>query len=350
MAVQLLLNKTRFITGLSWLGFFGILLLYQKTCSYSPYFSTHLVVTFINLLCLFTCAYFIKKHLIPKFLYRKKIAAFIGWLVLLILVISNVMQWLAWGWYDISKSIPAEAMKDIKTPFYQVFTAYLVIIFGCVCVIALRLLTDQWQHQARYAELQKEKAQTELSFLKAQVNPHFLFNSINSIFAHIDKKNTVAREIVLKFSAMLRYQLYECNGEKVTIENEIEYLHNYIELQRLRKEENLVINVETAGNMHGFEIAPLLIVPFIENAFKYVSTDETQENSIQIKLGNDGKYFSFYCVNTTDNIPVQHIGDTGGIGINNVKRRLELLYPSKYVLDITNTENLFSVYLKIDIS
>ncbi|HMG14284.1 MAG TPA: sensor histidine kinase [Saprospiraceae bacterium] len=265
------------------------------------------------------------------------------------IVFANVIQLLEYGWYYISNSLSPSSKEVFKEFTFQIFNSYLVVFSAGIGISALKLLTDQWLSQSRYAQLEKEKAQTELSFLKAQINPHFLFNSINSIFAHIDKSNVIAREIVLKFSDMLRYQLYDCNSDKISFEKEIAYLINYVELQRLRKDEKLELKFETIGEMFGFEIAPLVLIPFLENAFKYASNHDDKQNLLKIILTKETDYFSFYCSNTKDNIVSGSLVDEGGIGIANVKRRLELIYPGKHELMINNNKDSFEVKLKIQI-
>ncbi len=272
-------------------------------------------------------------------------------LLLLIFVFGNVMAFIQLGWFEAIKTFDWGKSKNaylVFNPYYQLYDIYIVLFVGCLCAISIKLMVDQLLSQSQFAQLQKEKAQTELSFLKAQINPHFLFNSINSIFASIDKNNLGARQMVLKFSDMLRYQLYECNIDKINFEKELAYLNNYIELQRVRKEDNLSVTLEVKGEMHGFEIAPLLLIPFVENAFKYVSNHEDKENRLEIIFTKEPNYFSFYCLNTKDPFVSRNILEQGGIGIHNVKRRLELLYPDKHELDIINGDLMFEVNLKIE--
>ncbi len=146
---------------------------------------------------------------------------------------------------------------------------------------------------AKYIEvIEKEKMQNELDFLKAQFNPHFLFNSINSIYGNINKNNSTAREMLLTFSEMLRYQLYECNTSRISIEKEINYIRNYINLQQVRKPENLAIQLYISEDVRGIMIAPLLFITFIENSFKYVSNYEGKLNEVKISL--PGVIISFF--------------------------------------------------------
>lgn len=338
-----------FLITIAWFIFsFFLVFLYQKSCAINDIIYSNVTITLINFACLILCSFLLNQYLIPKYLYKKKIKRFVVLLFILILFIANAIRWLQWSWYVLSGILDKErAFKLINDFYFQLFDIYMLVLFGCVCIIAYRLIIDQWNFQTRFVQLQKENAQTELSFLKAQINPHFLFNSINSIFAHIDKSNVEAREIVLKFSDMLRYQLYECNTELINFEKEFAYLNNYVALQRLRKEENLVINIETIGKMTGFEIAPLLLVPFIENAFKYASNHDEKQNFLKIILTKAPTYFNFYCINTRDRIVSRDVVEDSGIGINNVKRRLELIYPEKHELTVNEDDIKFEVNLKI---
>jgi two-component system, LytTR family, sensor kinase len=194
----------------------------------------------------------------------------------------------------------------------------------------------------------KEKAEAELNFLKNQINPHFVFNSLNSVYFLIDKNNTEARSALHKFSDMLRYQLYELKGDKIPIEKEISYLQDYISLQQLRIT-NCRVKVEIDPAAKEFYIEPLLLIPFIENSFKHLSHFENgKANEVCIHLQKQDGSMDFSVKNTTE----EHFQDTrqeGGIGLGNVKRRLELLYPGKHVLSVEKAHEWFNVHLKISI-
>lgn len=208
-------------------------------------------------------------------------------------------------------------------------------------------LSRQWYIQRETVrQLTLEKLNTELEYLKAQLNPHFLFNSINTIFFQIDKQNTEARETLSKFSDMLRYQLYECNGDAIPIEKEIQYLKNYVELQRLRKNENYYIEFSVADSVTHFSVPPLLLMPFIENAFKHVSNFTDRKNEIKITLNKVHQSLHLTVINTIDRHTAQ---EHGGIGLKNVQRRLELLYPNRHTLDIQNNEISFHVLLTLEL-
>jgi LytS/YehU family sensor histidine kinase len=210
-------------------------------------------------------------------------------------------------------------------------------------------LSKQWYLQREIIrKIEVEKLNTELEYLKAQINPHFLFNSINTIYFQIDKQNISARETLSKFSDMLRYQLYECNGHEIPVEKEIGYLKNYVELQKLRKDENYTIEFSCAEDMINFTLPPLLLVPFVENAFKHVSHFTEKKNTIKIDVSKTNSIFRMIVFNTKDNS--QRASENGGIGLKNIKRRLELSYQNKYLLDIQDTPEHFTVTLELHIA
>ena len=228
-----------------------------------------------------------------------------------------------------------------------VFYNLSIVVFYFVFATALQL-SKQWSVQRELIrKIELEKLNTELEYLKAQINPHFLFNSINTIYFQIDKQNIAARETLSKFSDMLRYQLYECNGHEIVVEKELSYLKNYVELQKLRRDENYVIDFFCAEGLTNFTLPPLLLVPFVENAFKHVSHYIDRKNLIRIDVSKTGNLFRLYVFNTKDGL--NKPGSDGGIGLKNVKRRLELLFKDRYLLDIVESNENFEVRLDLKI-
>jgi len=204
-------------------------------------------------------------------------------------------------------------------------------------------------HQRQIAFIEREKAINEMNYLRAQVNPHFLFNSLNVVYGHIERENKTARNILLKFSEMLRYQLYECNADSVNIAKEVDYIRNYVSLQKWRKEENLIVQLQLGDALNGFNIAPLLLISFIENAFKYVSNFDEKENKILISLSREGNKLLFHVFNTKDPFQHVHVDERVGIGITNTKRRLEILYPNRHQLDIDEALHCYDVKLSLEL-
>ncbi len=231
--------------------------------------------------------------------------------------------------------------------FYNTYFNFSVVLFYVVLTMALDITKKWFQQQALLRRIQMENLQTELRYLKAQMNPHFLFNSINTIYFQIDKKNAEARTSLQKFSELLRYQLYECNEDTIPIEKEIEYLKSYIDLQRLRKNSNHHISFTAAENVKGFGLAPLLLLPFVENAFKHLSDYSDRPNHIDVYMNRQNGHFYFGVTNSKNN--TEPAGNNNGIGLKNVKRRLELLYEGKYDLAIKNNDCSYTITLKIQL-
>jgi LytS/YehU family sensor histidine kinase len=238
------------------------------------------------------------------------------------------------GFFDLSSRFKARIYDNIIPHFLLVSTA-----------AAFKLLTDYAAAQGRLGSMAKEKAETELQFLKSQINPHFLFNSLNAIYFLIEKQNTEARQTLLQFSDLLRYQLYDCNEDSIAIEKELVYLNNYIKLQQLRKDNNYEVKPEIDSTVAGFAITPLLLIPFVENAFKHISTHTEKINFVHISMSKQKDAFLFEVRNSKDNSI--RTDTSRGIGLANVKRRLELIYPAKHSLEINNNEDIFTVKLQL---
>lgn len=199
-------------------------------------------------------------------------------------------------------------------------------------------------------QIEKEKISTELNFLRSQVNPHFLFNVMNTIYFQIDKENIQARASNEMLSEMLRYQLYECTSDKIDVAKEAEYIKNYVSIQTLRMEKGTDIKLSIDEELSGFLIAPLLLLPLIENAFKHISNfKDSHLNKIYLSVKKQDENFIFIeAVNTYDPSQHQtHLLQSGGLGIQNLKRRLELLYADKYKLNIDKDQGTFKTTLML---
>jgi two-component system LytT family sensor kinase len=226
------------------------------------------------------------------------------------------------------------------------FDSFVNILFWVVLILVTKLIAEKISSQRYIEQIEKEKSDNELNFLRAQFNPHFLFNSINSIYAHIDKSNKIARDMLLVFSEMLRYQLYECNVEQIELDREINYIRNYIALQKTRIDERINVSFCAEGIEGNMKVAPLIFITFIENAFKYVGFNEGRENEINIKLDCTNGNLRFTTFNTKDSF-INQAEKSSGLGTANVRRRLELLYPGRHILSINENENDYSIALTL---
>ncbi|WP_413668680.1 sensor histidine kinase [Mucilaginibacter sp. Mucisp86] len=222
--------------------------------------------------------------------------------------------------------------------------SFINILFWVVCILGAQMVIEKMRSQVYIEQIEKERATNELNFLRAQFNPHFLFNSINSIYGHIDKANKDARDMLLVFSEMLRYQLYECNVEQIDLNKELNYIRNYIAIQKGRIDEMVVVSL-CADDIKGqIYVAPLLFITFVENAFKYVGFNESRINKVDISLKQEGDNLQFRVYNTKDSFPGRD-EHSSGLGIANTKRRLEILYPQKHRLEITDSGDSFEINL-----
>ena len=284
--------------------------------------------------------------LIPKLLYKKRYVLFTIVFIIMVFSLSLFKMYLEGQIMNRAYLFDILDMKRLKGRVYDnVIPHFLLVSTGA----AFKLLLDYARSQKRLREVSKEKAAAELNFLKSQINPHFLFNSLNSIYFLIDKQNTAARETLLQFSDLLRYQLYDCNAEDIAIEKEVDYLQDYIRLQQLRKDQQYEVSVKIAEDVKGFRITPLLLIPFVENAFKHISHHSNQRNFVQVSMARENGSFRFEVENSKD--ARQHSTEPpGGIGLSNVKRRLELLYPGKFELQIADNDSTFKVALNLHLS
>jgi two-component system, LytTR family, sensor kinase len=300
-------------------------------------------ITFIKVADLALMVYLTNYFLIPRFLYRKKYILF-GLLFIIIVFTFSIAKMyievalLNWTSFNIWDRFKVRVYDNVIPHFLLVSTG-----------AAIKLLVDYAHAQRRLGEMKKETAEAELNFLKSQINPHFLFNSLNTIYFLIDKQNAEARQTLLQFSGLLRYQLYDCNSHTIEIEKEVRYLEDYIRLQELRKDNQYEVGVQVGEDMKGFRITPLLLVPFVENAFKHISHHTNARNYIQVALSRLNGTLTFVVENSKDD-QQRNTEPPGGIGLTNVKRRLELLYPGKHNLQISNTPNTYKVELNLELS
>ncbi len=275
----------------------------------------------------------------PRFLNRAKYVSF-----LLLFCLSTMIAALlrAFASYFISIYLYNLPPPDF-TKLYPV--SLLNIFIWTSILVAGKMLIDKVKAQRHLELVEKEKIKNELDFLKAQHNPHFLFNSLNALYFQIDKTNTDARETLIKLSEMLRYQLYEGSVDRIPVDKELSYLKSYVELQRMRLNNNYVVEFNISESVKNFDIAPMLIIPLVENSFKHISHFSDKPNEIEITLSYNHPEFICEISNTTEQNKKEN---AGGIGLKNLERRLELLYPERFEMMVEEKENNFKVLLKIN--
>ncbi len=228
--------------------------------------------------------------------------------------------------------------------------AYLIRVLSCLFVVimaALGRFTFDWFRNMRIrAELENQNLTSELAFLKSQINPHFLFNTLNNIHTLAYKKSDMAPDSIMKLSDLMRYMIYESNADLVPLEKELVHLRSFIDLQSLRFRERDIVNFQTAGDHSNHMIAPLLLLPFAENAFKH-GADLNSREAISITLNSLNDSVEFQITNRTNTSKKVQKDGVGGIGLENIKRRLELIYPDRYTLAINESSTQYRVKLTI---
>lgn len=290
----------------------------------------YLIVVYLNLL-----------YLIPRYL-SKNILLYLLLAIISCLLITPIEVFVLYVKLS-GKPIYQNRLIEQQLDFY--FSNMLVLGLSTF----LRFTMDWWRHQNERQLLTAQRAQSELQFLKGQINPHFLFNTLNNLYALTLKKSDDAPAIVLKLSEIMRYMLYECNERRVSIIKEIQYINNYLDLERLRQPPDTTIGFTTTGELNHVEIAPLLFVPFLENSFKHGLNNAAGGGFVQVALDVSGNILLFTVKNNKQDMNIKPTGMSGGIGLPNVRQRLELLYPGNHLLTLRETSNSFEVSLQLTI-
>ncbi|HND88593.1 MAG TPA: sensor histidine kinase, partial [Saprospiraceae bacterium] len=268
--------------------------------------------------------YFNLLYLIPNYLARH--AFFYLTLMLLACALATPLEVLVM--YLKFSDWPQLRAQLVQNQFGVFLGNVLVTLLSTV----MRVIMDWWRYQNEKQVLLTQTMQSELRFLKSQINPHFLFNTLNNLYALTLKKSDAAPTIVLKLSEIMRYMLYECNERRVLLSKEIQYIHNYLDLERLRQPKEAEISFVAEGHISDQMVAPLLFVPFLENSFKHGLNHYVKGGGfVRLRLSVSGEDLEFYAENSkADARPTLDHPRSGGIGLVNLRARLELLYPGEH--------------------
>lgn len=288
--------------------------------------------------------YFNLKYLIPNYLTQKKFLTYSGVLIAATLVVTPLKLILLYFKFS---DFPA-AQQELQTNMnYHFLTTFFIASSSTI----FKIITDWVRHLREKQELQTQTMQSELRFLKSQINPHFLFNTLNNLYALTLKKSDKAPEIVIKLSEMMRYMLYECNEKKVLLSKEVNYLRNYLDLEKLRQGKNVEINFEVQGHISNQQIAPLMFIPFLENSFKHGLNNHIQHGFVNIYMNVENEEIDFFIENSKAKVlPKKDHRKSGGIGLVNVQRRLNLIYPNHHELHIDNNPQTYAVTLHLELN
>jgi two-component system, LytTR family, sensor kinase len=303
-------------------------------------FTEHVPVTSIIKFFQISSVYFTILFLLPKYLKLQRYFIFCLLLLLTVTLSGFATAFSIDIYYNIKNSIQTFSLLFMAIPL-SIDILIITVIF-----VAVTILYNHYKSDRLAKKAEKARLESELSFLKAQINPHFLFNAINSIFVLIDIDKQLASDTLLKFSGMLRYQLYECTDQTIEIERELSFISDYIGIESLRKEDNLKVTYNISSGIKYFKIPPFILMPFVENAFKHVSKNNESNNYISIGAGYTENSFQF---NVTNTYEINLNNKPGGIGLQNVKRRLDLLFPGKHELNILKKDNIYSTTLTLHV-
>jgi len=330
---------------LFWIGYFTFNVIrwgsYFDDYWYS--FRSNLVAFPPNILIVYFNIYF----LIPKFILKKKYRNYILYFLLSLVIMYVVRTGLIY--FLINENIWPEAY-EAQQPFS--FNHIVAVLLGELYIVAfataIKLTVDWIYERKRVEKLEEIQLKTELEFLKSQIQPHFFFNTLNNLYALTLEKSDVAPSVVLKLSDIMQYVLYEVREPRIRLYDEIKYIQNYIDLERLRYGDRVNSSTEIKGEIDNIEVPPLLFLPFIENCFKH-GVKEKDRIDVTISFENvRNKTLIFIVENSFDQLP--NINLKQGIGIKNVKRRLVLLFKNNFELNTTIDKKQYCVELKIPIA
>lgn len=279
--------------------------------------------------------YIILYFCIPNFYLKKKYYSFIISIVGLILIASLIY---------VSQE---QHCDDCEIPYFENLISSFILTASTVG-LALGIKLFKLNHTSRQAieDLRKSNAESELAFLKNQINPHFLFNALNSLHVLSKKKDDNLPDSILDLSDLLRYHLYDSDRDFIPLLKEMKFIDQYTQFEKMRRG-NVQVDLDFQILNNSAEIIPLLLLPLVENAFKYSQRSDDEETHISVKLSNTKESISFYIENSKGNLLDKTKGKYSGIGLANVKRRLDLTYPNRHTLDISEDDEKFMLSLEL---
>ncbi len=281
---------------------------------------------------------------LPKYLLKGKYVQF-----LFIMLGWAIVGWYLNYFYRFSIMVPYQEFMGFKNILKDVnATGGLLASISTAFAGCMVVLFKHWlKKQQEWLQAEKEKVTAELELLKAQVHPHFLFNTLNNIYSFSLDTSPKVADLIIKLSSLLRYMLYNCKAEHVLLEKEIEVMKNYIDLEKERYGNNIEVSFNISGNIAGKYISPLLLLPFLENAFKHGTSEQLEKPWLSVDLTVMQNTMKCKIANSKNEIVTVN---ENGIGVQNVKKRLELLYPGRYELRLNNGDHFFVVSLRIELT
>jgi len=325
-----------------WLVFYFFLVVISQE---SHSLATGMLINLIRIFFYSIAVYINLFILFPNYLAKQKYWHYILFLCIVIMIIVPLES------FALYHSISHDHTTLQSFLNKSIHSIFILTFFVASSSSIYKIINDWFTHQREKVDLQAQTLKSELKYLKSQVNPHFLFNTLNSLYALTLKKSDLAPEIVLRLSEMMRYMLYECNEKVVPLDKEINYINNYLELEKLRHGDKFEIKFALNGDPSKLRIAPLMFMPFIENSFKHGLNSQIQSGYVHINMNVSNQEATIKVDNSNPPaMPAMKQRRSGGVGLVNIKRRLQLIYPNNHKLDIDNTPNSFHVKLHINLS
>ena len=298
----------------------------------------------VHMVMMIGAYYFNTNYLIPKLLLNGKMGLFALYIIL-ILAFSGLFMARLEIWLDLVEKLTHSVTRKIWRNTYIDFFGFFTTMF-VLGISTSSSIIQRWNREWKVRqELETQRIVSELAYLRAQINPHFFFNTLNTIYSLTYSDTESSRKVLLKLSAMMRYLLYETKNDVTDVQHELDFLCNYIDIMTLRLNKRTTVNLQLPKSLTKMSIAPMLLLPFIENAFKHGVFKDSEE-PIQILIAIDGQAFHMHLRNKINTAKKDR---TGGIGLVNVQRRLALIYPNRHELLIEQQTDTFIVDLKIDL-
>ncbi|MBL7812499.1 MAG: histidine kinase [Bacteroidetes bacterium] len=288
-------------------------------------------------------AYFNNYYLVNRYLYSRQ---YLTYVVLLALSVVAAIFPIS---IIVHNVINNKELKSIVWSWDFVLIIGLSVLFTVVLSMVLKLLKNWYSEEQLNKQLQQINLQTELKFLKSQINPHFLFNSLNNLYALTLTKSDQAPEVVLRLSNILRYVLYETADGPVPLEKEVRYLEDYIDLERIRVGSRVDIRFETQGHFGNWLIEPMLFLTFVENSFKHGVSAAIEHGWVHIHMAEHNGTLDFDIENSKADVAAGASHGPGGIGLENLRKRLDLSYAGRYQLNLTETPQAYKVHLTLQL-
>ncbi|MFC5409326.1 sensor histidine kinase [Larkinella bovis] len=323
-----------------WILITGFFLYEKRYLIYKASLSYFTVCVVMRVSLLIVIAYLNLHYFLPRYLLKKRYGRYFSLVLLSILgylLAQSLFDYYLYG-YVIGPMRNSDLWESLSYNFFSTLW-YLGLM------VALKLSIDWYEQQRILQKITVEKLQAEVNFLRSQVNPHFLFNILNNLYALTLKKSDLAPDVVLKLSEMMEYMLYDSDDVRVPLEKEIRYLQNYIELEKIRCGDHSDIALEINGKPNGQEIAPLLLLPLIENAFKHGIGRQAREAWLHGRINLDASAVELTVENNKP--ALQPPEAKGGIGLANLRKRLELLYPGRHTFQTEEKPDRYKVSLSI---